>query len=494
MTQALTTPWNPQGAGCQLGYLTRGEDDKIWFGEYDDPNTKSQWVQSMDPITWHINAIMIYPYTNSGAGKTQNADVSRTPDFMGKAWNLTSWPGLQPNYEQGVKRSRYINARGLGQIAGLSIKVGSQPMFEGDALRMLVILDMLGLTKHYKEAIGLHYSVDSLVADSQKPSITITPWVGFPFQKHVQQYLNVGTFAAHKLTACFISQPLNKLIVNEVIAKGRGAFYLPRNIATGDLVTADDIQTIMAAECFWVTKKERAAITGGYREVFYKEWRTIGTQNFNGGNKPTPCSFDVDMKGLVHQAFLIVQKQEDVDALNWTKCGDDDNDDLIENVMLITGDKAREDGLPAKFYRTIRPSEAFKTKLNRHIYCIFNADTNPLSDTQITGGQNFTDITKVKINFTLKAGTGAVVATAFDVEENAFYTEKTSGFRVSLLHPTPTNLDRSGVKRLDHLWNNQPFFFVQNNKRELDPSESCFPFDPQTNTFSTSALFDPRLA
>lgn len=430
MTQALNTPWNPQGAGCQLAYLTRGEDDKIWFGEFDDPAVKSQWVQSMDPITWHANAIMIYPYSNSGVGKTQNADVSRTPDFMGKAWNLTSWPGLEPNYDQGVRRSRYVNGRGLAQIAALSIKVGSQPMFEGEATRMLLIMDLLGLTKHYKENIGLFYNVDALVADSQKPSVTITPWVGFPFQKHVQQYLNVGTFAAHKLTACFTSQPLNKLIVNDIIGKGRGAFYVPRNIATGELVNADDIQSVMAAECFWVTKKERAAITGGYREVFYKEWRTVGQQSFNGSNKAQTLSVECDMKGLVHQCFVMVQKQSDIDALNWTKCGDDDNSDLIENVMLITADKPREDGLPAKFYRTVRPSEAFKTKLNRHIYCVFNADTNPLSDTQITGGQNFTDISKVKVAFTLKAGTGPVVVTVFDTEENAFYTDKTSGFRV----------------------------------------------------------------
>jgi len=430
MTLSLQTPWNPQGAGCQLAYLTRGEDENIWFGEYDGDQTKSQWVQSMDPITWHANAIMIYPYSNSGAGKNQTADVSRTPDFMGKCWNLTSWPGLQPYYEQGVKKTRYINGRGLAQIDVLSIKVGSQPMFEQEAIKMLLIMDVLGLTKYYKELIGLFYSEEALIADSQKPTITITPWVGFPFQGHVQQYLNVGTFAAHKLTACFKSQPLNKLIVNQVINKGRGAFYLPRNIATGDLVTADDIQSIMAAECFWVTKKERAAITGGYREVFYKEWRTVGQANFNGSNKAQPHSMEVDMKGLVHQCFVIVQKQDDVDNLNWTKCCDDNGDDLIENIMLITGDKAREDGLPAKFYRTVRIAEAFKTKVNRHIYCIFNADTNPLVETQITGGQNFTDISKVKVAFTLKAGTGPVQVTVIDVEENAFYTDKTSGFRV----------------------------------------------------------------
>jgi hypothetical protein len=427
---SLTTKWNPAGAGCQLAYLTRSDEETPFFGEVTDKDTKSQWNQAYDKITWHANAIMIYPYTNSGAGRTQNADISRTPDFMGKCWDLTSWVGLKPNYDQGVKQSHYVNARGVFHMANLSVKVGSQPLFEIDPIRMLMIMDLLGLTSHYKELIGLHYNVQSLIEDSQKPTITITPFVGFPFQVHPQQALNVGTFAAHKLTACKVTQPLTKLVVNEVIGKGRGSFYMPFNMATDQVVQPDDIQSVMAAECYWVTKAERSIITGGYREVFYKEWKVVGQQTFEATSKPKEVFVDVDCKGLVHQVFAIVQSQDDLDKLNWTKCCDDKGQDYIQDIMLVTADKPREDGLPAVYYRRARISEYFKTKQNRHIYCIFNADTNPLNVTQITGGQGMTDISKIKVAMTVLPTSKALTVTIVSAEQNAFYTEKTSGFRV----------------------------------------------------------------
>jgi hypothetical protein len=430
MVDVLTTKYSPQGAGAQLAFLTKPEDDSLFYGDANDNTVKSQFHQSMEKITWHANAMMIYPFANSGAGKTQTADISRTPDFMGKCWDLTYWPGLGANTSQGVKRSYYVNARGLAQYVNLSVKVGSQPLFENDPIRMLLIMDMLGLTKHYKENIGLHYTLDSLIEDSSVPSITITPFAGFPFQIHLQQALNVGTFVAHKLTCCKQTQPLNKLVLNEVTVKGRGAFYMPIDVSTDQIITADSIQSIMAAECYWVTKPERTSITSQYREVFYKEWKVGGTQTFEPATKSKEVSFEVSTQGLLHQVFLMLQFQDDIDNLNWMKCCDDNGNDMARDAMFYVSDKPREDGLPIKFYRTVRVSEAFKVKQKRHIYLLFNADVNPLNVTQNTGGQGMGDVNKCKININLLPHTKAITATAIIVETNAFYTEKTSGFRV----------------------------------------------------------------
>jgi hypothetical protein len=232
------------------------------------------------------------------------------------------------------------------------------------------------------------------------------------------------------LTCCKQTQPLNKLVLNEVTVKGRGAFYMPIDVSTDQIITADSIQSIMAAECYWVTKPERTSITSQYREVFYKEWKVGGTQTFEPATKSKEVSFEVSTQGLLHQVFLMLQFQDDIDNLNWMKCCDDNGNDMARDAMFYVSDKPREDGLPIKFYRTVRVSEAFKVKQKRHIYLLFNADVNPLNVTQNTGGQGMGDVNKCKININLLPHTKAITATAIIVETNAFYTEKTSGFRV----------------------------------------------------------------
>lgn len=430
MNEVLTTKYNPGGAGAQLAFLTKPEDDALVYGDASDPSVKSQFHQSQDKITWHANAMMIYPFSNSGAGKTQSADISRTPDFMGKSWDLTYWPGLKNNTDQGMKSCHYVNGRGLYQFINLSVKVGSQPLFENDPIRMLLIMDVAGLTHFYKEDIGLHYNTESLIDDSKEPSITITPFAGFPFQVHLQQALNVGTFVAHKLTCSKQTQPLNKLILSEVVSKGRGVFQLPLDVSTNNVISADSIQSIMASECYWVTRPERNYINNSYREIFYKEWKIAGTQTFEAATKAKEVTLEVTAQGLLHQMFLMLQFQDDIDMLNWTKCCDDDGKDLAKDAMFFVADKPREDGLPIRFYRTVKFSEAFGIKQKRHVYLLFNADINAKNNTQITGGQGMSEVNRCKINLTLLPHTKPITATAISVETNAFYTEKTSGFRV----------------------------------------------------------------
>lgn len=80
----------------------------------------------------------------------------------------------------------------------------------------------------------------------------------------------------------------------------------------------------------------------------------------------------MNCKGPVAYMWLTVQAREDgkndflfskkekVELGNWTKLCNDYGLDYISQFMLITGTTAREDGLPAPYYRTGKILESFK--------------------------------------------------------------------------------------------------------------------------------------
>ncbi len=69
--------------------------------------------------------------------------------------------------------------------------------------------------------------------------------------------------------------------------------------------------------------------------------------------------------------------------------------------MLFTGTVAREDGLPASYYRSVKVIETFKVSPLRAIY-VFAFETNDKCK-QFTGHQTMTNVEKLQLQVMVKA-------------------------------------------------------------------------------------------
>jgi hypothetical protein len=134
------------------------------------------------------------------------------------------------------------------------------------------------------------------------------------------------------------------MIVNEFSGEGNGIWSIPKNVQDGSLLASDSIESMLAVKYCWVSPRERAIINDNYREVFYKQIVCAGEKQIDPSNKTRIVDFELEMTGHVTCALLTIQSHEDAESGNHTKLCNDEGEDYIESAMLITGDKAIEDG------------------------------------------------------------------------------------------------------------------------------------------------------
>jgi hypothetical protein len=425
----LETKWNPAGTGILFAALFKDQETESFCGNDEkDPALHSLYSQDWKKYTYHQDGIIVHRFTNAGANKIMGAELTKAPDFMTKTFGLEAWPGMKPNSQKGVhvKRVRYVNSRGIYYHKFQRIKIATQTLFQVNCDQASLLLELLGQAEAYAPFIGLCMNEAELFEQSSKPTITIAPWVGFPFHANPSTAFNLGTIASHKITAEVSNRSLNEMIVNEYVGEGNGLWSVPKNI-DGSLMTADSISSILAVKYVWVGQRERTIINDNYRETFFKQIAVAGEKLIEPSTKTRIVDFELEMTGEVCCALLTVQSQEDIENGNHTKLCDDNGQDYIKSAMLITGDKPIEDGLPAEYLRGPAIIESFGVAPLRHIYLLACFEKNPNAP-QWTGSRCVTQMAKIKAALEVKPNSKALVATVHYMNYNAFYTNKHAGF------------------------------------------------------------------
>ena len=124
---------------------------------------------------------------------------------------------------------------------------------------------------------------------------------------------------------------------------------VPRNLVTGETLSKDDFNMILASNNVWTTKVERDAMIANYNDVIFPEYHICGHHDVTAG-KAGKIVFPIDAKGAINFFVLIAQEKKNIDN-NWTNFSSSDGVDLIEQFNIITGNVAHEDSLPAVVQR-----------------------------------------------------------------------------------------------------------------------------------------------
>jgi hypothetical protein len=214
-------------------------------------------------------------------------------------------------------------------------------------------MEFMGLDQHYASMIGLAKTEQHLINESKYDSVLYAPWIGFPFQDRPDLAFSIGAIAFHNVTSEIMTRNVSELIVNYdgAILSGKGVSALPIEIASNNALNASSVDFTQATNCVWVSADERMSLIHGYNESIFRECLTVGTATIQPSATPQKFSFDLNMKGPCAMMWVTVQSKSDIDAGNWTKLAQDSGEDWFSEGMLITGSTAREDGLPASFYR-----------------------------------------------------------------------------------------------------------------------------------------------
>lgn len=117
------------------------------------------------------------------------------------------------------------------------------------------------------------------------------------------------------------------------------------------MVSSASVDFVLATTNVWVSPEERICLLKGYNEIIFKEYLKAGEHSEGPSCNERKVTFDINLKGPTTAIWLMVQSRKDIDDGNWVKTFDDFGLDYIREFMLITGTTAREDGLPAAFYR-----------------------------------------------------------------------------------------------------------------------------------------------
>lgn len=417
--------YKPAGAGANYAFLTVSvEDDVFHKPEKDcDVSLFTQWKQKFVKYTPHHQAIVVQNVQNAGAGKTMTAQLSKTPDLLGDSYTVSGWYGIKPNCECGVTKTSWVNAKALYVNKCMKLKVATQTLFEIDGQAQLIILEFMGVLPEYAASIGFYYTKDQLIEDSKYDVVHYAPWVGFPMQGRPDLAFAIGTVAFHPINFEQQNRSICELVVNYdgMNSKGRGINALPIEVNTGAVVSQYSVDFALATNCVWVSKLERCSLLDGYNEIIFKEFIKAGEHNEGPACNPKKVTFDLNVKGPTNYIWLTVQSCSDIANGNWVKTFDDYGLDYITEFMLITGTTAREDGMPASFYRTIKVIETFKVGIRRAIY-VLSFETNDRCK-QFTGHQTMTNCEKLQIQVLVKAHPCSLDFTAYAAVLNGVYTE-----------------------------------------------------------------------
>lgn len=422
---AFTTGYNSQGAGANYAFMTMGIEDDLFHEEANE----TFWKQSWSKYTPFQQAVLQQSFQNAGLGKNNISNLNKTPDFLSRSHILQHYPAIRSNVESGVEESSWVNAAALYVIRSLSIKIGTQNVFSIDGHVMLNLLDLHGQTEHYKDLIGFAYTKNQLISDSKRDRNLYAPMIGFPFQESPQTAFVIGPIAFHNVTCELLTRPLSDMTVNYGALSANNALYaLPKEIKTNAVVTSNSVEFGLATNCVWVSGEERLSLINHYNEIIFKEYIKAAEQSIPASATEARQDIDVNIKGPCAHIIVTIQSQADLDTKNHTKLCQDSGEDWIKEMMLITGTLAREDGLPAEAYRTLKVIECFKRSTNRHQY-VLGFEHDATSD-QMTGHQNMTNIDRLKFSALYNPH-----ATALNVRIDAavyqgVYVERGTGGRV----------------------------------------------------------------
>lgn len=353
----------PCGAGANYAHLTLSCEDDVWYKDAE----KTLWKQNFQKLTPFHAALIVQGVANAGAGKTMGAQLTKTPDLLYNSYTVSGWFGIKPNCECGVTVTSWVNAKALYVNKCMKLKIATQTLFEVDGQAQLVLLELTGQLDNYASMIGFYYTKTQLIEDSKWDVIHYAPWVGFPFQNRPDLTYAIGSIAYHPINWEQHNRNIVDLIVNYDAChnKGRGVFALPIEINTGSVVSSASVDFTLATTNVWVSQEERLCLLSGYNEIIYKEFIKVAEHSENPSCNEKRICIDVNVKGPVAYIWLTVQSKTDVENGNWIKTFDDWGLDYITEFMLITGNTAREDGLPASFYRTAKIIETFKVSIRR---------------------------------------------------------------------------------------------------------------------------------
>lgn len=419
--RSLESSWRNGGAGANFAYLTQSiEDDLFHKGA-----THTQFKQNFEKLTSHKDAYVVGTFTNAGAGKNMTLQLPKTSDFLGQQHLISSWYGIRANGECGCTQTSWVNARGLFVYKSIKIKIATQTLFEGSGELYLILAEMYGILDDIAKQIGFAYTKEQLIEESQFNTVLYTPNLAYPGHERPDLYFAIGTVAYHPVVMEVNTRSIHELVVNYdgVQTKGKGMYSLPIEIDTSACVSSNSVDFALAANMVWVSPEERLCLLKGYNETIFVEYQKIGehTENPNSCNEKK-VTIDLNVKGPVTEIFFTVQSCDDLDAGNWVKTFDNYGLDYITEAMLITGSTAREDGLPASFYRTVKYQEAHKVSQSRAVY-VFSFQKNATSRNP-TGHQTMTNVEKLQLQLILKSHKCPLSVNVYAGVYNGTYTDR----------------------------------------------------------------------
>lgn len=423
MSSAFANGYQSGPSGANYAKMTESEEDNIFFLGAKHTQWKPKWMK----YTPHHSSMIVQPLSNQGLGNNMTCNMIKTPDFLYSSYVQQFYPAIKANTEMSIQDCSWVNAPALFAIKSIALKIGSQTMFQLNGTTMMVLLELYGKLGQYAKMIGLCKTRAQLKAESKRDRVLYAPLIGMPFQDRPDQAFPTGSIAFHGLTMEMVSKSLQEMVINygAINPKKGYAFALPIQISTGGVLQNNSVQFQLATNCVWVSPDERVSLVHGYNECMFREVKCIGEHSVGACTTSQRIALELNVKGPVCYIAVTIQSRDDLQSGNWTKLCQDSGEDYISECMLITGSTPREDGLTPEFYRTGKIVEAFKTKIDRHVYVIsFETDAH---SRQMTGHQNMTNAETVKFSALFKPHSAPLEVTAICQEYNGWYTNKGTG-------------------------------------------------------------------
>lgn len=409
--------YNPGTSGVNHALQTMGVEDDIFHDGADYTQWKFQWSK----YTYHHQTLLIQNLMNVGLGQTMTGNLIKTPDHLFTSYITSFFPALDHPTEKNIS---WVNAPGLRAIERFLIKVGSQVIFEIDGQAILMHAELTGKDKEIAKSVGLCRTTSQLVAQSKLNKNYFAPLIGLPFHDNPALVFSLSGVAFHGITVELRATQLGSMIRNFANLKSyKGAIPYPLEKFTKNVLQANSVKFALATNVVWIPPNERTEILHGKgAEKLYRELSIAGKHNIAPNASSQRLQFEINIKGPCTCIAVNIRSKADIDSGNWTKRCDNKGLDYIDEFMLLTGNTAREDGMPADFYRTCKVLESFKSAIDVFTY-ILAFETNAQVN-QMTGHQNMTNIEKILLSALYRPHDQELEVIVYKYVYNGWYHEK----------------------------------------------------------------------
>lgn len=414
--------FNGGAAGVHLAFLLMGPEDDV----ANLKAKKSPYQQTWEPYTPHKRAVINNYFQNSGLGQPMVAVISKQADRLSKSYIVGKFPAIQANAQTGATQSSWVNARGFWSVDQFALKVGANGMFNISGPMMMLVCELAGQLDNFADLVGLCKGKNRLIQMSKTPMTTITPLFGMPFQHRTSEAFTLGSIAAQPVTANVLTKPMNQMIINwGNVDTSKSVFSIPTDVSTGQLIGQNSVAFHFSSNLVWLGPEEKKANWWVYVERLFKEVTKVGSKTFAASAQPHAEDVDLNLKGLCTWIAVTVQSVDDIQSGNWTRLCDPKGQDWIDELMININGTAREDGLPAVAYRTIKPLEVFGVKPQRHIYVFpYELDGKIDSPQLLNGHENFTNVEKAVAAIKFRAHKCQLQVDVYTSTVNGWWTEK----------------------------------------------------------------------